>query len=262
MLKQRIITAVIALILLLAALFLLPPAGTQVIIAALMLSAAWEWAGLIALKSAWQRLIYVAVIAVTAAAVWLLVGPGYLPVLVNIAVAWWSVALLWIFFYPTAIPRPLGWIAGALVIIPAWASLDALLIKQAELLLFVLVIVWAADIGAYFTGKKFGRVKLAPQVSPGKSWEGVIGGMLAVTLLAATVGKVQGIDLAVLLPLCLAVAVFSVVGDLTVSMFKRSAGVKDSGTLFPGHGGVLDRIDSIMAAAPLFVFGSAWAGLG
>jgi phosphatidate cytidylyltransferase len=262
MLKQRIITAVIALILLLAALFLLPPVGTRVIIAALMAAAAWEWAGLISLKSAWQRLMYVAAIGFTTLAVWWLAGSGFLVILVNVAVAWWSLALLWIFFYPTPVPRPLGWIAGALIIIPAWASLDALLMKQAELLLFVLLIVWAADIGAYFAGKKFGRVKLAPQVSPGKSWEGVIGGMLAVTLLTATVGKMQDIDLTVLLPLCLAVAVISVVGDLTVSMFKRSAGVKDSGTLFPGHGGVLDRIDSIMAAAPLFVFGSAWAGLG
>ena len=129
------------------------------------------------------------------------------------------------------------------------------------MLLFVLLIVWAADVGAYFAGKRFGRVKLAPGISPGKTWEGVIGGLVLVVLLC--VGRSFWIetDLAVLVPFCLGVAGVSIVGDLTVSMFKRTAGLKDSGRLFPGHGGVLDRIDSIAAAAPLFVFGLGWTGL-
>ncbi len=110
-------------------------------------------------------------------------------------------------------------------------------------------------------GKQFGRVKLAPSISPGKTWEGVFGGLLVVTLLAAATALWTGNDLAVLLPFCLAVAVLSIVGDLTVSMFKRTAGVKDSGTLFPGHGGVLDRVDSVAAAAPLFALGLGWLGL-
>ena len=223
MLKQRLITAVIALILLLVALFLLPSEATRVLIAALMLSAAWEWAGLLAFQGVWQRLIYVAAIGLTMLAAWLLLGSELLFHLINVAVAWWMLAFVWIFFYPTAIPRPLAWLAGALIIIPGWASLDALFMQHAGLLLFVLAIVWAADIGAYFAGKQFGRVKLAPQVSPGKTWEGVLGGMVAVTMLAAAYGKSQSIDLQLLLPLCLAVAVISVVGDLTVSIFKRSA---------------------------------------
>jgi len=261
MLRQRIITAVTALLLLLAVLFYLPQPLTRGVISALMLAAAWEWAGLLALQGPLQRLTYVALVALVAGALWTVFGGDVVYTMVKVSVVWWSVAFIWILVYPTPIPRPIGWVAGLLVIIPAWAAIDLLFGMQAEILLFVLALVWAADIGAYFAGKQFGRVKLAPQVSPGKSWEGVIGGMAAVTLLASAVGTVREIDLAIFLPLCMAVAVVSVIGDLTVSMFKRSAGVKDSGRLFPGHGGVLDRIDSIMAAAPLFVFGAVWAGL-
>ena len=127
--------------------------------------------------------------------------------------------------------------------------------------MFALLIVWVADIGAYFVGKGFGRVKLAPQISPGKTWEGVLGGLAAVLILAAIGSPVLDIDIAVLVPFCLAVAMISIVGDLTVSMFKRNAGVKDSGSLFPGHGGILDRIDSVSSAAPLFALAMSWIGL-
>jgi phosphatidate cytidylyltransferase len=123
------------------------------------------------------------------------------------------------------------------------------------------MIVWAADVGAYFAGSKFGRVKLAPSISPGKTWEGVIGGLAVVVLLSLAWSSYRDMQLAVLLPFCLGVGALSIVGDLTVSMFKRTAGVKDSGKLFPGHGGVMDRIDSVAAAAPLFALGLGWLGL-
>ncbi|MEX1265985.1 MAG: phosphatidate cytidylyltransferase, partial [Woeseia sp.] len=132
---------------------------------------------------------------------------------------------------------------------------------EPALLLFMLVVVWAADIGAYFSGKTFGRVKLAPSISPGKTWEGVIGGLLLVLVLVVLRGYWAGDNLAVLVPFCVAVALLSVVGDLTVSIFKRNAGVKDSGKLFPGHGGLLDRIDSVTAASPLFALGVLWFGV-
>ena len=148
-----------------------------------------------------------------------------------------------------------------MVLVPAWAALDQLYMQMPNLLLFALLIVWVADIGAYFVGRGFGRVKLAPEVSPGKTWEGVLGGLAAVTVLAALGSRLLDIEIAVLVPLALAMAMLSIVGDLTVSMFKRAAGVKDSGTLFPGHGGVLDRIDSVTAAAPLFALALAWIGL-
>ena len=104
-------------------------------------------------------------------------------------------------------------------------------------------------------------MKLAPQISPGKTWEGALGGLVVVALLAVAVAWWADHRVSVLLPFCLAIAALSIVGDLTVSMFKRTAGVKDSGTLFPGHGGVLDRIDSVTAAAPLFALGMSWTGL-
>ena len=115
--------------------------------------------------------------------------------------------------------------------------------------------------GAYFAGKRYGRVKLAARISPGKTWEGVGGGLLLVAAIVFARGLWVGNDLRVLLPFCIAVALTSIVGDLTVSIFKRNAGTKDSGTLIPGHGGLLDRIDSVTAAAPLFTLGVAWAGL-
>ena len=133
--------------------------------------------------------------------------------------------------FPTPIPRIAGWICGALVLIPAYAAIISLYSLHPAMLLFVLVIVWAADIGAYFAGKRFGRVKLAANISPAKTWEGVLGGLLLAALLVLVSSRWLETDIAVLLPFCLAVAIISIVGDLTVSMFKRDAGVKDSGHL-------------------------------
>ncbi len=182
------------------------------------------------------------------------------PVLL-LSLVWWLVALIWTFRFPTPIPRAARWLAGAVVLVPLYVALLVLYDVDRLLLLFTLVLVWVADSGAYFAGHALGRVKLAPKISPGKTWEGVIGGLVAVALLAVAWSVWQDIRPAVLVPLCLAVAILSVVGDLTVSMFKRTVGLKDSGKLFPGHGGVLDRIDSIAAATPLFALGSSWVGL-
>ncbi|MNY33511.1 Phosphatidate cytidylyltransferase [compost metagenome] len=146
---------------------------------------------------------------------------------------------------------------GLLILLPAWQGLVQ--IKQWPeangLILAVMVLVWGADIGAYFTGKAFGKRKLAPQVSPGKSWEGVAGGLFASLLITTAVGLYRGWSVSewilVLAGAALVVSI-SVVGDLTESMFKRQAGLKDSSNLLPGHGGVLDRIDSLTAAIPMF----------
>ncbi len=262
MLGQRVLTAIIALAVLAIVMFVLPPAVARIVITLLMLGAAWEWSGFIFREQKLQRSLYVLFIAILLG---LLFMELHESVLVNsvlrISLGWWLAALAWMFFYPTPIARPVAWICGALVIVPAWLALDLLYLRRPELLLFALLIVWVADIGAYFVGKGFGRVKLAPRISPGKTWEGVLGGLCAVMLLAAAGAPLLGIDIAVLLPFCLAVAMISIVGDLTVSMFKRNAGMKDSGTLFPGHGGVLDRIDSVTAAAPLFVLAMSWIGM-
>lgn len=263
MLKQRIITAVVAGAVLLLVLFVLPTDGAIGVIALLMLAAAWEWSGFLGPVGTPSRVVYVALIAVLLALVtWRLNDAASVAVILKLGLAWWFAALVWVFFYPTSIAVPVRWICGALVIVPTHMALLSLYAYAPGILLFALIVVWVADMGAFFAGKRFGRVKLAPSISPGKTWEGVIGGLAAVVLLLLVV-RVAGldVDVAVLIPFCLAVAALSIVGDLTVSMFKRNAGVKDSGTLFPGHGGVLDRIDSVAAAAPLFALGLSWIGL-
>ncbi len=262
MLKLRVLTAVVALGALLVVLFVLPPAIAQGVFAALILAGAWEWSGFLRPEKAAVRFVYVGLIAalLVAASVGL-ANEFVVGVILKVALAWWLIALFWVFVFPTPIPKLAGWICGALVLIPAYLAIMSLYSLQPALLLFVLIIVWVADIGAYFTGKRFGKVKLAPKISPGKTWEGVFGGLLAVAALALVRARWLDIEIAVLLPFCLAVAIISIIGDLTVSMFKRNAGVKDSGRLFPGHGGVLDRIDSVTAAAPLFALGISWVGL-
>ncbi len=261
MLRQRVITGLIALAVLLVVLFVMPALAVKVVIAALILAGAWEWSGFLKLQSNGARLGYVGLMAALLAAVVGLADERIVEMIFEAALAWWLVALLWVFMFPTPIPRIAGWICGALVLIPTYVAIISLYTLQPSLLLFVLVIVWAADIGAYFAGKKFGRVKLAPNISPGKTWEGVIGGLFLAAVLVLLSSRWLETDLIVLLPFCLSVAIISIIGDLTVSMFKRDAGIKDSGRLFPGHGGVLDRIDSVTAAAPLFALGVSWMGL-
>ena len=262
MLRQRVLTAIVALAVLGVVMFVVPAIVARIVITLLLLGAAWEWSGFIFEKEAKLKFVYVAFIAILIAAVFALSGDvALVDVVLKVALGWWLAALAWMFFFPTPIAKPVAWICGALVIVPAWLALDLLYRQRPELLLFALLIVWVADIGAYFVGKGFGRVKLAPQISPGKTWEGVLGGLSAVMVLAALGSQVLGINIAVLVPFCVAVAMLSIVGDLTVSMFKRNAGVKDSGSLFPGHGGVLDRIDSVTAAAPLFALALSWIGM-
>lgn len=260
MLKTRIITSVISLVLVGVVLFVLPPQYAEWLIGLLLVVGGWEWAGFLQFSGFAARAAYTAIIAAGLALVYFVL-PDQTTLILQVACVWWFIAFLWTFRFPTAIPMPVRWICGLLVIVPLYAALILLFRLGLEYLIFTLLIVWAADAGAYFAGKMFGRVKLAPAISPGKTWEGVIGGLLLVGVLAVVTGISRELSIAVFLPFCLAVAAISVVGDLTVSMFKRTAGVKDSGSLFPGHGGVLDRVDSVAAAAPLFALGLGWLGL-
>jgi phosphatidate cytidylyltransferase len=259
-LKVRIITAIISLLILGAVLFVLPPAVASLVIAFLVLAGAWEWSDFLGMSDNTGRYLYVALIGGLIAIV-VLVFPGRSELVLQIACIWWFIAFVWTFLFPTPIPGVIRWLAGVLVLVPLFVALMTLYSISPQILLFALLIVWFADIGAYFAGKQFGRVKLAPSISPGKTWEGVFGGLTMVVILTAVWAHFAGMELVVILPFCLAVGALSVVGDLTVSMFKRTAGVKDSGKLFPGHGGVLDRIDSVSAAAPLFALGTSWLGL-
>jgi phosphatidate cytidylyltransferase len=186
--------------------------------------------------------------------------PAVYRVVLWASVVWWVVALVWLCRFPTRIPTTVNVACGMLVLVPAWLALARLLYSDmgAQWLLFVFVLVWAADIGAFFVGRAVGRVRLAPRVSPGKTWEGVLGGLVTAAAAAFAGALWFGRPVFGFVALCLAAALGSVVGDLTVSMFKRHAGLKDSSDLLPGHGGILDRIDSMMAAAPLFVLGLEW----
>lgn len=260
MLRQRVATAVIAVAVLLAVLFVVPASIAEAVIALAGIAGAWEWSGLLKNPGTAKRTAFMLLVVVMLGVAAALSQPMVLMVL-QVALGWWLLAFIWTFFYPTPIPDPLRWIGGILVLLPLYLALIELYRAGPWVLLFTLVIVWAADIGAYFTGRAFGRVKLAPAVSPGKTWEGVIGGLLLVMVLSIATALVVDSALTALVPFCMAVAAVSIVGDLTVSMFKRSAGVKDSGTLFPGHGGLLDRVDSVAAAAPLFVLGINWLEL-
>jgi len=258
--KQRVITAVIALALLLVVLFYVPAVAVQAIIALVMLAGAWEWSAFLGADGHATRFIYVLIIGALLAAASF--APGLNTHLVfQVSMVWWACALIWTFFFPTSIPTVVRWIGGAVFLVPLYLALVILYQAGPATLLFLLLIVWVADSGAFFAGKTLGRVKLAPAISPGKTWEGVLGGLTAVVLLTLLRSLWVETDLSVFVPFCLAIASISVIGDLTVSMFKRDAGLKDSGALFPGHGGVLDRIDSVASAAPLFALGITWVGL-
>lgn len=258
--RLRIVTAIIALAVLGVVLFAVPEMVVRAVIGLLMLAGAWEWSGFLGRTGLVGRLSYVVMIAAMLVSL-TLYFPMYTEQILLIGLVWWFIALIWTFFYPTRIPTAVRWLGGILVLLPLYAALILLYTTDPMILLFAMMIVWVADSGAYFVGKAIGRVKLAPRISPGKTWEGVIGGLIAVVLLTLARSYWVDTNLSVLVPFCLAVATLSIVGDLTVSMFKRTVGVKDSGKLFPGHGGVLDRIDSIAAAAPLFAFGLSWVGL-
>lgn len=265
MLEQRIRTALVLAAILLSVLFLLPPWVTVAVITLAILAGAWEWSTFIERRepgSPARRLLFVAAVAVC------LIGLGLagrhvdqLRVVLGVALVWWCVALVWICTIPGRVTPLAAALAGLLTLVPAWYSLVRLSLDfdaGPRWVLALLLIVVAADTGAYFVGRRFGRVKLAPRVSPGKSWEGVWGGFAAGLLVSVGVAAWLHLPTGPFVTLAIAVIAFSVVGDLNESLFKRAAGVKDSGTLFPGHGGLLDRIDSLTAAAPVLLAGLEW----
>lgn len=262
--KKRVVTAVVLIAILLAVVLWLPAKITVLVLALVVLAGAWEWSAFLRAPSVAWRATYVALLAVLMPVAWYVTQePSGRNAVMLVALVWWLVALAWVMFAPRRVSSWTAALAGILALVPAWIALARMLDLErgAEWILFALLLVWAADIGAFFVGRRFGRTRLAPEVSPGKTWEGVLGGVAASVVIAWLGGGWFDIPVNRFLPLCLAAVGFSIVGDLTESLLKRFAGVKDSGSLFPGHGGVMDRIDSVTGAAPILFYGLVALGV-
>lgn len=263
--KQRLLTAAVLIPLFVWAVLGLPTSYFAVLLALVIVIAAMEWGAIARFPPPLRAGFVVAVAALLPLAIWAPPSTPFMYAITGGAVIWWIVSMQWLRRYEVGRPVRYGrWgavLVGMLVLLPPWLALVALHADPAAgpaYVLFLFVLIWAADSGAYFCGRRYGRRKLAPRVSPGKTWEGAAGGMaaaLAVAVIGAGLLDVSFAAAPAFLILCGMVVVISVVGDLVESLFKREAGVKDSGRFLPGHGGALDRIDSLTAAAPLFYLG-------
>jgi phosphatidate cytidylyltransferase len=253
MMTTRILTATALIALVLAALFLLPRPAWLLFSAILLAQGAWEWAGLARLGTV-PRAVYTIALPVA------LLVLAYEPHAAYARWAYYGAAVFWVVLAPLWLWRrpafrspaaPLA--AGAIVLVPAFMALVSLRdVAGAVLLLVIMISSWISDTAALFTGRRFGRHKLAPAISPGKTWEGVYGALAAVALYGlATAPLWRGPSVVGWIVLLLVLAVAGVIGDLFESQMKRAAGVKDSGNLLPGHGGWLDRIDAQTAVLPL-----------
>jgi phosphatidate cytidylyltransferase len=262
LLRTRIITALALGSATTAVVLLLPSWAVTAAIGVLWIAGVWEWTRFAGGRRA-SSVVYTAIFV----GLMLLMGPLFdadAQTVAAVAAAWWVLAAIALWAYPWRIPAIVVAASGPFALLPSWFLLAAIhgsMPRGPELTLSLLFIIWAADMGAYFFGRRFGRVKLAPQISPGKTWEGVIGGLGSAALVAAVTGMVLEVPLGAFVSVAMAASLVSVIGDLTFSMFKRNVGLKDSGRLLPGHGGVLDRIDSLAAAVPLFFIGLQIAGI-
>jgi phosphatidate cytidylyltransferase len=267
MLRTRVITALLLLAALLPALFLLPPLAWALLVAVISAFAGWEWGGFMRLSGSARVALAVACLVLCAGAVAAfpaaMGGEGW-----SVSVAWefgrwlygpavtfWLLVLpLWLRFrWP--LPGVFGGlVVGAVVLLPTCLALVQLRQLGPSSLLAVMAIVWAADVAAYFSGRAFGKRKLAPNISPGKTWAGAWGAVLGVVIYGFSASALLPASLQHSLPVfalvLIVLTVLSVVGDLFESLLKRQAGIKDSSNLLPGHGGILDRIDSLTSTLP------------
>ncbi|WP_417223622.1 phosphatidate cytidylyltransferase [Amphritea sp.] len=261
MLKERIWTAVLLAPVVLAGLFLSSFDVFKLFVAGIILLGAWEWANLSGLIPATARLAYTSLIAALIAALNYYSPNADFADFLWLTALFWLIAAFWVVRYPLASDWQSVWqrsLIGVLVLTSSWMALVHLQHQSngVVLLLMLLLLVWGADIGAYFAGKTWGRAKLAPNVSPGKTRAGLWGGLASCAVISFCFVIYLELDLLTgvyLMLIAMLAGVASVLGDLFESMLKRHRGIKDSSRLLPGHGGILDRIDSITAAAPVFV---------
>ncbi len=273
MLKLRIISALVMVPLVIWGVLTLNNTEFAIALLLLIALAAWEWAGLVPLQHGLQRLLYIASVVLVLSVTWQFASQDlFVYGLLWLTLGWWLFALYWI-SYPGLIDAArtsTSWlkiILGWLLLASTWLALVVLHSRPDHgpyWVLFVMSLVWVADSGAYFSGRQWGRRKLAPQVSPGKTWAGVYGAVAACTVYTLIVSHFMDITEQAIPGFVLASLVtvlFSIAGDLIISLFKRHQNLKDSGHLIPGHGGLLDRVDSLLAAAPVFVLGLHWIDL-
>ncbi|MFT6154644.1 MAG: phosphatidate cytidylyltransferase [Bermanella sp.] len=276
MFKQRLITALILAPIMIGGIFFLPFPQFMVFIAAIVALGAWEWANLSGLKNQVARIGYAGVVVA------IIYGLHYFgveqdPDILYGAFAWWLLAFVLVKTHPKLLgiwgSQAVRLLIGIVILVPMWVGFVQLNSYPGGLntyfILYVMLLIWGADVGAYFAGRTFGKNKLAPKVSPGKSWEGVYGGFVVTSLIAVGGGFwlqqkiVQTFDAEqwiTLFVITLIVTAASVLGDLVESMVKRHRGVKDSSHLLPGHGGIMDRIDSMTSAIPIFALALSLVG--
>lgn len=264
MLKQRIITAVILIPLVIAAFRFLPTDILAILLGLVILLGAWEWAEIAGIKTPQSVVLYIFFNAFLMFLCFTqLDNIAFVRILLLLAIIGWLGAVFFVLRVQKSqlVPEQHTFktlFIGSLIVVPAWFSLLILHAQEGmrgTWVFFLFGLIWAADTGAYFAGRRFGRHKLADKISPGKSWEGVLGALIASSLVALIGCFILGISQptsSLLIALSLGVVSISIVGDLIESLFKRIAGVKDSSQLLPGHGGIMDRIDSLTSAAPFF----------
>ena len=287
MLKHRIITALILAPATIASIFYLPLPYFAALMLVVMAIGAWEWGPLMGFSNKRRRLVFVAITSLLIGALW-----HYFPLLeiwfaksqlqnpilyiLWLAVAWWVVSAALTFLYPKyskfwSSHRSVRGLFGWLTLVPTWLAFIVLRSSDyqtdpylgSQLIMFLFLMVWSADIGAYFVGKAFGKHKLLPNVSPGKTMEGFLGGVVVACILVTVAGLTmdwKASQFYLVIPITILITTVSVLGDLNESMFKRQAGIKDSGSILPGHGGILDRIDSLTATAPIYALCYALIG--
>ncbi|MGE5385905.1 MAG: phosphatidate cytidylyltransferase [Betaproteobacteria bacterium] len=266
MLKTRVLTALLLFIAFVSSLLLIPQMGWAVLMSLVAGIAGWEWSGLMRLPARYR--IASGIALVLFCLLWLIISPetlgasernifaakNALAVYIPATVFWLLLGPLWLHHKWRLPGNALGLAVGMMVIFPAWMAIVQLRMLGPWVFLAIVATIWVADIGAYFFGRLFGRRKLAPTISPGKTWEGAIGGAAAVILYGLALRYIAGIEepaVWVWIAGLAVISVVSVVGDLFESLLKRQVGLKDSSNALPGHGGVLDRIDSLTSTLPL-----------
>lgn len=282
MLKERVLSAIILIAIVFAALFLFSPFYFALAVGVVVILGVWEWTQFVHFKVAFWRLGITGLLTAFLF-LWVYGESDYLnagrvfedllSLILFSSVIWWGIAFILVVTYPRSSQlwgksKLLQFLFAFFTLIPFFAGVLRLRLDHyisdsyhgIVLLLYVFILVWSADSGAYFAGRQFGKHKLAPKVSPGKSWEGVVGGLITAGIVAAIFMQftqdslLAGVSILHFILLSVATVAVSILGDLTESMLKRQSGIKDSSQLIPGHGGVLDRIDSLTAAVPFFAY--------